>query len=157
MRFNHMELTFARGSLDEGTRSAIDAFYGDLMGWRCSPYELFGQLGHLLVPDEGQFLLLMESDDPISSPGPDHLGLLLDSRAEVDALHDACLDFAEKDDRLEILDFDDLVNPRVTQHLFYVRYLLPLWFDVHSLEYPSGGEPSHRWTYLPGRATPMHS
>jgi hypothetical protein len=149
MRFNHMELTFARGSLDGATRSAIDAFYGDLLGWRCTPYELFGQLGHLLIPDEGQFLLLMESDDPISVPGPDHLGLLLDSRAEVDALHDACTAFGEKDDRLQLMEFDDLVNPRVTQHLFYVRYLIPVWFDVHSLEYPPGGGPSYGWTYGP--------
>ena len=149
MRFNHMELTFARGSLDEATRSAVDAFYGDVLGWRCGPYELFGQLGHLLVPDEGQFLLLMESDDPISAPGLDHLGLLLDSRAEVDSLHDACLAFAEKDDRLRTLEFEDLVNPRITQRLFYFRYLLPLWFDVHALEYPPDGEPGYRWSYGP--------
>ncbi len=149
MRFNHMELTFARGALDEATRSAIDSFYGDVLGWRCTPYELFGQLGHLLLPDDGQFLLLMESDDPISSPGLDHLGLLLDSRAEVDDLHDRCVAFAEKDERLELLDFDDLVNPRVTQRLFYVRYLLPLWFDVHALDYAPGSEPSHGWSYGP--------
>ena len=149
MRFNHMELTFARGSLDGATRSAIDAFYGGLLGWRCGPYELFGQLGHLLVPDEGQFLLLMESDQPMAAPGLDHLGLLLDSRGEVDALRDACVAFAAKDDRLQLLEFDDLVNPRVTQRLFYVRYLLPLWFDVHTLEYPPGGEPSHGWSYGP--------
>jgi hypothetical protein len=149
MRFNHMELTFARGSLDEATRSAIDAFYGGVLGWRCTPYELFGQLGHLLVPDEGQFLLLMESDDPISSPGLDHLGMLLDSRAEVDVLHQACSAFAVEDDRFQIQEFEDLVNPRVTQRLFYFRFLLPLWFDVHALEYPPGGEPSHRWAYLP--------
>ena len=149
MRFNHMELTFARGSLDEATRSAIDAFYGGLLGWRCTPYELFGQLGHLLLPDEGQFLLLMESDDPIAAPGLDHLGLLLDSRAEVDSVHDACTRFAEKDNRLRILEFEDLVNPRVTQRVFYFRYLLPLWFDVHALEYPPGGKPEQRWSYGP--------
>jgi hypothetical protein len=151
-----MELTFARGSLDQSTRSAIDAFYGGLLGWRSGPYELFGTLGHLLVPDEGQFLLLMESDEPISSPGPDHLGLLLDSRSEVDALHDRCVAFADKDDRLEILEFEDLVNPRVTQHLFYLRYLLPVWFDVHALEYPPDGEPSFGWSYGP-RGLPGHA
>jgi hypothetical protein len=149
MRFNHMELTFARGSLDEATRSAIDAFYGGVLGWRCTPYELFGQLGHLLVPDDGQFLLLMESDNPISSPGLDHLGMLLDSRAEVDTLHQACSTFALEDDRLQIQEFEDLVNPRVTQRLFYFRFLLPLWFDVHALEYPPDGQPAHRWAYLP--------
>ncbi|HEX3567232.1 MAG TPA: hypothetical protein VHU17_17835 [Acidimicrobiales bacterium] len=86
MRFNHMELTFARGALDDATRADIDAFYGDVLGWKSSPYELFGQVGHLLVPDDGQFILLMEVDDPIHSPSYDHLGLLLDTRDQVDDL-----------------------------------------------------------------------
>ena len=149
MRFNHMELTFARGALDESARADIDSFFGEVLGWRCQPYELSGQLGHLLVPDEGQFILLMESDDPIRSPGLDHLGLLLDRRTEVDQLLWDCRLFQARDDRLQLMEFDDLVSPRVTQHAFYVRYLLPLWFDVCALEYPSGGEPTHRWSYSP--------
>jgi hypothetical protein len=84
MRFNHMELTFGRGELNEDTRADIDRFYGEVLNWRCNPYELFGQVGHLLVPDEGQFILLMEVDDPIHSPSFDHLGLLMDTREEVD-------------------------------------------------------------------------
>jgi hypothetical protein len=40
------------------------------------------------------------------------------------------------------------VTPRVTQHAFYVRYLLPIWFDVCSLEYPPGGEPGRRWQFV---------
>ena len=147
MRFNHMEMTFARGELDEAVRGDIGSFYGEVLGWRCEPYELFGQLGHLLVPDEGQFILLMESDDPIRSPGLDHLGLLLDCREEVDQLLAACQKFREHDDRLQLMEFDDLVSPRVTQHAFYLRYLLPLWFDVCALEYPPGTEPAHRWVY----------
>ena len=147
MRFNHMEMTFARGALDEARRGDIGSFYGEVLGWRCETYELFGQLGHLLVPDEGQFILLMESDDPIRSPGLDHLGLLLDRRDEVDQLLAACQSFREKDDRLQLIEFDDLVSPQVTQHAFYFRYLLPLWFDVCALEYPPGREPAHRWAY----------
>ncbi len=147
MRFNHMEMTFGRGALDEAVRDDIGSFYGEVLGWRCEPYELHGQLGHLLVPDEGQFILLMESDDPIRSPGLDHLGLLLDRRHEVDQLLAACQKFREHDDRLQLMEFDDLVSPRVTQHAFYLRYLLPLWFDVCALEYPPGGEPAHRWAY----------
>ncbi len=149
MRFNHMELTFARGALDEPLRTAIDRFYGELLGWRCAPYELFGQLGHLLVPDEGQFILLMEADEPIHSPGLDHLGLLLDERGQVDRLLGECKAFQQQDGRLQIMEFEDLVSPRVTQRAFYLRYLLPIWFDICALEYPPGGEPSHRWVYGP--------
>jgi hypothetical protein len=145
MRFNHMELTFARGALDGEMRSDIDRFYGDVLGWRSGPYELFDQKGHLLVPDEGQFILLMEVDEPIHSPSFDHLGLLQDTRQEVDDLLEACRRIQEKDDRLRVKEFDDIVTPNVTQRAFYVRYLLPIWFDVCALEYPPGGEPARRW------------
>jgi hypothetical protein len=147
MRFNHMELTFARGALDEDMRADIDGFYGDVLNWRSGPYELFGQKGHLLVPDEGQFILLMEVDEPIHSPGFDHLGLLMDTRQEVDDLLDACRRVQEKDDRLRVKEFDDIVTPGVTQHAFYVRYLLPIWFDVCALEYPPGAAPTRRWRF----------
>jgi hypothetical protein len=147
VRFNHMELTFARGTLDETTRSDIDSFYGDVLGWKSNSYELFGQLGHLLVPDDGQFILLMEVDDPINSPSYDHLGLLMDSRGEVDDLLETCHRFQEKDERFRLKELEDIVTPRVTQHAFYVRYILPIWFDVNALEYPPDGAPKGRWQY----------
>ncbi len=33
-----------------------------------------------------------------------------------------------------IKEYKDLVNPTVTVHAFYVKYLLPIWFDVQCLE-----------------------
>src|ERR1700683_4881511 len=121
MQFTHIELTFARSALNEEMRADIDRFYGDVLNWRCTPYELFGQTGHLLVPDEGQFILLMEVDEPIHSPSYDPLGLLLDTRQDVDDILEACQLFQEKDDRLQLKLFDDIVTPRVTQRAFYVR------------------------------------
>jgi hypothetical protein len=147
MRFNHMELTFGRGALDAEMRADIDRFYGDVLNWRCNPYELFGQTGHILVPDEGQFILLMEVDEPIHSPSYDHLGLLLETRQEVDDVLEACQRYQEKDDRLQLKLFDDIVTPRVTQRAFYVRYLLPIWFDVCTLEYEPGATPTKAWRY----------
>ena len=148
MRFNHMELTFGRGGLDEDTRADINRFYGDIFNWRCAPYELFGQLGHIMLPPDGdQFILLMEVDDPIHSPSYDHLGLLLDSRQEVDDVLEHCRRFQEKDDRVQIKEFDDIVLPEITQRAFYVRYILPIWFDVHSQEYPPGTSRGH-WQYV---------
>ena len=32
-------------------------------------------------------------------------------------------------------------------HAFYVRYLLPIWFDVQAIEQAAGSEPSKRWVY----------
>jgi hypothetical protein len=32
-------------------------------------------------------------------------------------------------------------------HAFYVRYLLPIWFDVQCMEWQEGAEPPRRWIY----------
>ena len=134
MRFNHMELTFARGTLSDEFREEVDAFYYSVFGWSATDAEVVGQLCHILLPDADQFLLLAESDKPMSSPGYDHLGLLQDTREEVDDLLDACKRYQEKDDRVQIQEYEDLVYPGLTVHAFYVKYLLPIYFDVQSMD-----------------------
>ena len=129
-----MELTFARGTLTPEFREEVDAFYGSIFGWKSTDTEIVGQLCHLLQPDPEQFILLAEGDKPISSPGYDHLGLLQDTRREVDDLLDACKRYAEKDERVRIKEYKDLVYPNLVVHAFYVKYLLPIWFDVQVLE-----------------------
>ena len=136
MRFNHMELTLPRGTLTREFREEIDAFYGGVFGWKGLDTEVVGQLCHLLLPDADQFILLAESDKPLSSPGYDHLGLLQDTREEVDRLLEGCERYAEKDNRVSIIRYEDLVYPELTVHAFYVKYLLPVYFDVQSMERP---------------------
>ena len=86
-RFNHMELTLARGEL-ETHRKEIAEFYADLFAWDSLDVPILGQLGLLLRtdPETSQFILVTEHDTPLHSPGYDHLGLLYDSRTEVDAV-----------------------------------------------------------------------
>ena len=136
-RFNHMELTFPAGTLTDDYKADIDAFYTSVFGWRTMDTEVVGQLCHLLLLEDDQFLLLAESKNPMSSPGYDHLGLLQESRADVDALLDACHRYQEKDDRVQIKEYKDLVYPDLTVHAFYVKYLLPIYFDVQSMERPA--------------------
>jgi hypothetical protein len=134
MRFNHMELTFPRGTLTDEFREEIDSFYGSVFGWRGFDTEVVGQTCHILMPDPDQFILLAESDKPMSSPGYDHLGLLQDTREEVDRLLEECDRYADKDERVKIIRYDDLVYPGLTVHAFYVKFLLPVYFDVQSME-----------------------
>ena len=77
---------------------------------------------------------MAESDKPMDSPGFDHLGLLQDTREEVDDLLEACKRYQEKDDRVRIKEYEDLVYPGLTVHAFYVKYLLPIYFDVQSMK-----------------------
>jgi hypothetical protein len=129
-----MELTFPPGTLTDEFREEVDAFYGSVFGWKGTDTEVVGQRCHLLLPDPDQFILLAESSKPISSPGYDHLGLLQDTRVQVDELLEACKRYQDKDGRVQIREYQDLVTPQLTVHAFYVRYLLPIYFDVQCLE-----------------------
>jgi hypothetical protein len=149
-RFNHMELTFARGALDDAARRDIGAFYGEMFGWSGFDVELFGQRNFLLAADDGaqHFILLAEADEPMRAPGYDHLGILCDTREEVDELLERAKRWRDKDGRVRITEFpNDLVQGPVTVHAFYVRYLLPIQFDVQCIEHAPGAEPEKRWRY----------
>jgi len=143
-----MELTFERGTLDGAMRADIDAFYGDVFGWEAKDIDLLDQKCHFLRIDEGQFILLAESKKPMSSPGYDHLGLLMESRAEVDEALEKVQRFKEKDDRVQIKLYDDLPTASGVVHAFYVKYLLPIYFDVQVIEYKAGLAPEHSWQWV---------
>jgi hypothetical protein len=139
MRMNHMELTFPRDTLTDVFRKEVDDFYCGIFGWTGIDTEVVGQLTHILLTGtDGDFILLAESDKPMSSPGYDHLGLLQPTRAEVDGLLQQCRDYQARDDRVQIKDYPDLVNQTDAGELvvraFYVKFLLPIWFDVQCME-----------------------
>jgi hypothetical protein len=104
--------------------------------------EVVGQLTHLLLGGEGQFILLAESERHIQSPGYDHLGFLLDTRAEVDDLLARCREHQTRDPRVQIKNYDDLVVGDLTVRAFYVKYLLPIWFDVQCMEQKGVAQPA---------------
>jgi hypothetical protein len=147
-RFNHMELTLPKGVLAE-RRGEIAAFYGDLFGWEALDVPILEQVGLLLRtdPETSQFILVTEQRKAMSSPGYDHLGLLQDTREQVDALLEKAKKWQERDPRVEIKEYEDLRIGPTTTHAFYVRYLLPIWFDVQVIEYAPGHEPARRWRF----------
>jgi hypothetical protein len=147
-RFNHMELTLPVGRLD-ADRKEIAEFYGDLFGWDSIDVPILGQLGLLLRtdPETSQFILVTEQKRHMQSPGYDHLGLLYDSREEVDALLAKAKQRRERDPRIQIKEYEDLVTGPVTTHAFYVKHLLPIWFDVQVIEYAEGAAPERSWRF----------
>lgn len=146
LRFNHMELTLPQGQLAVW-RERLTAFYGEVFGFRAGDIDIFGQQAFTLSTDDSdtQFILITETEQPLRSPGYDHLGFLLDSREAVDRAHAACRAWQERDAAVEILDYDDLVLPDTVTRAFYVRYGLPIWIDVQHIAYREGREPAARW------------
>jgi hypothetical protein len=147
LRFNHMELTFPPGTLTDEFRAEVDSVFVDILGFRAVDAEVVGQRTHILLPDDGQFILLAEGKQWMDSPGYDHLGFLLDNREEVDETLTALEKFASTDDRMRIKRYDDLHQGPVTVHAFYFKFLLPIWFDVQCLEYAAGNGPKRQWRY----------
>jgi hypothetical protein len=147
-RFNHMELTLPPGVLTERRRE-IGVFYGDLFGWESLDVPILGQTGLLLRtdPETSQFILVTEQRKAMSAPGYDHLGLLYDSREEVDDLLEKAKKWQERDPRVEIKEYEDLRVGGTTVHAFYVRHLLPIWFDVQVIETEPGQAPARRWRF----------
>ena len=147
-RFNHMELTVPKGELGR-SRTAISEFFRDLFGFESLDVEILKQTGLLLRtdPETSQFILVTEQSQHISSPGFDHLGFLYDSRAEVDELLEKARKWRERDPRVQIKEYEDLKTGPTTVHAFYVRYLLPIWFDVQCLEYKAGSAPKRSWKF----------
>jgi len=148
LRFNHMELTLPAGALARD-REAIIAFYGEVFGFDAIDVPLFDTSGLLLRTDAetSQFLLLMEQEKYLHSPGFDHLGFLYETRAEVDEKLASCKQWQKKDDRVRIKEYDDLIISPTTTHSFYVQYLLPIWFDIQVIEYDQGAAPQKSWIY----------
>lgn len=148
LRFNHMELTLPPGALARD-REKIIAFYGEVFGFDAIDVPLFDTSGLLLRTDTdtSQFLLLMEQDKHLHSPGYDHLGFLYESREEVDDKLALCKQWRANDDRVKIKEYEDLVIQPTTTHAFYVQFLLPIWFDIQVVEYEPGTAPPRRWVY----------
>jgi hypothetical protein len=147
-RFNHMELTVPKGQLARD-RAQIGEFYRDMFGFEPLDVEILKQTGLLLRtdPETSQFILVTEQNQHMSSPGFDHLGFLYDSRAEVDLLLEKAKKWQARDPRVQIKEYEDLKTGPTTVHAFYVRFLLPLWFDVQCLEYKPGSAPRRSWTF----------
>jgi len=147
-RFNHMELTLPIGVL-ESQRREIKDFYADLLGWDSIDVPILGQTGLLLRtdPETSQFLLLTEQKVHIQSPGYDHLGLIFETREEVDELLEKAKKWQARDDRVQIKEYEDLVTGGVTTHAFYVRHILPIWLDIQVQEFDEGSEPARAWQF----------
>lgn len=149
VRINHMELTFPEGTLTAEKKQQISDFYKDIFDWNTLEIDIVGQKALLIMIDEdvSQFILCAESPKPIHSPGYDHLGLLFETREEVDVLLEKCKALQTNNNAIEIKEYDDLIEGPTTVHAFYVRNLLPIWFDVQCIEYEKGSEPTKRWIY----------
>jgi hypothetical protein len=166
VRFQHLELTFPRGELTKDVRDDIDQFWCGLFGWTTEDYPIYGQNQHRLYAD-GQMIAVTEADEAMTPPaqpvglGPGetvfvpHLGLQLESLAEVDRVLAESRRYQEKDSRVKIWDATEQRFPGLKglHHAFLLMYILPIWFDIYAVDFDPGGEPPMRWRYQASQST----
>jgi hypothetical protein len=133
-RFNHMEITIPKGAATEAFRGEVDAFYGDVLGFSCRTTRMFDEDCVLMDLPTGDFILLIEGDGPLSAPGFDHLGIRMPHRAGVDDALAKAKAWREKDDRVQIKEYADGELDGKLFHAFYLKHLLPIWFDIQSID-----------------------
>lgn len=135
-RFNHVAISVSPDLLDEAGRSALLSFYGDVFGWDEMPTltkdrELFV----LRCGSNEQFVYLSGSKEPMRCPSLDHVGVSVGTPAELDAMLERARKRKEQDPEVEIVErgLDDFGMLKL--HNFYVRYRLPLMFEVQCFEW----------------------
>jgi len=102
IRFNHMEITFPKGTLTGDFFDDVKSFYGDVYGFTCSSGVMFEQQSITMRAGHNDFILLIEGDEAMTAPGFDHLGFELTSRDEVDTTLAKVKQWRDRDERIEL-------------------------------------------------------
>lgn len=135
-RFNHVAMSMPAEALDEQSRADITAFYSEVFGWVEHPTMTEDRKRLVMgVHAFDQFVFLIADDEPMRAPRLDHFGLAVDG---LDQLHEVLARaraFAERDDRVDIIDHDVEDHGVLKLHNFYVGYLLPMMVEVQYFEF----------------------
>lgn len=146
-RFNHVALTVPAEALDGPGRAALLAFYGEVFGWTEMPTMTRDrELLVLRTWSHEEFVYLHAAGAPMRCGSTEHVGMSVATEAELDALYERAAKCAERDPEVEL-------TPRTTEdftvvklHAFYVRYRLPVSFEVQCFAWAPGFGPH----FMPG-------
>jgi hypothetical protein len=136
-RLNHVAMSLPADALDASGRAEILEFYGDCFGWQELPTETVDRTKMVLaVGHWDQFVFLHAEDQPMRTPRLDHFGVSVYSRDDLDAAWARVARWAERDDRVDVIEpkIDDFDVLKI--HAFYVRHLLPMMVEVQFWEFP---------------------
>jgi hypothetical protein len=141
VRLTHLEISVAPGSLTQAFADDLDQLLENVFGWsgttRTSEHPAGGPSTDrtYAIPD-GPNLVLREGPQALKVGGQDHLGFVVEG-TELDRLVAECVALAAKDERVELDYVEDGKASSVDLgssvfRTFFVRYLLPVWFQFES-------------------------
>jgi catechol 2,3-dioxygenase-like lactoylglutathione lyase family enzyme len=138
-RINHVAISVAPTVLDEQGRADILAFYGDVFGW--TEGDNTGESGNPLILYTGapaEFVYLLPAEPPLTPGHLDHFGLQVATLPELESILDRARGFADRDDRVSIVDPKARTTHGPTDDYTltsaYLQFLLPLWVELQHLE-----------------------
>jgi hypothetical protein len=136
-RFNHVAMSVPTELLGPEGRAEILGFWGDVFGFEELPTETIdGQVLVMQAYGWEQFVFLIAEDEPMRCPRLDHFGMSVGSRQELDDFLAKAKAYAEKDDRVDLIDHKAEVHgDALTLHSFYVRYLLPMMIEIQFFDW----------------------
>ena len=138
-RFNHVAMSMPADLLDEQGRADILDFWGGVFGFQELPTETEDRRKLVLSAyDFEQFVFLIAEDDPMRCPRLDHFGMSVGTLEELEAFHAKAKAYAEKDDRVDLIEQDVEDHGVVKIHNFYVRFLLPMMIEVQHFDWAKG-------------------
>ncbi len=135
-RINHVAMSVPADLLDAAHRAEILAFYGDVLGWEEHPSETVdGKKLVLRVHSHEQFVFLIADETPMRCPPMDHFGLSVGERNELEETYARARAWADRDDRVKLIDIKaDDFGPLVLTS-FYVGFLLPMMIEVQHFDW----------------------
>jgi hypothetical protein len=134
-RFNHVAMSMSADALDEDGRAAIVEFYREVFGWEELPTLTEDRRRLVLQAYRyDQFVFLIADDPPMSCPRMDHFGMSVATEDDLDEILARCKDYAERDDRVDLVDKQVEDHQVLKVKSFYVRYLLPMMIEVQFFE-----------------------
>jgi hypothetical protein len=136
---NHVAISMDPAVLDERGRADLLAFFGEVFGW--TEGDNTGEAGNPLILYTGafgQFVYLLPADPPLTAPHLDHFGLQVETLAELHEIVGRAKAYAQRDDRVEIIDVHDRTT-HGSEHDYiltsaYLGFLLPLMIELQHLE-----------------------
>lgn len=143
MHLNHVAMSMDPVVLDEQGRADVLAFYGNVFGW--AETDNTGEQGNPLIMVTGtfgEFIYVLPGDPEtgqhMMTPALDHFGFQVDTLDELHETLDRAKAYAERDDRVRIIDVGERVThgPETDYVLTnaYIGYLLPLMVELQHLE-----------------------
>ena len=136
---NHLAISVDADILDDAGRAALLQFFGEVFGWVEGDNST--ESGNPLILYTGemrQYLyLLPASGEFLRAPRLDHFGLEVTSLAELVAILDRAKAYREQDDRVTVIDLDEMVTHGPTSDYTltnaYIGFLIPLMIELQHI------------------------